>query len=151
MKVIGEAMFDISRRNLLGGTAATFGMIGIGPATRLLAAPAPARGGPYTEWRHYAADQANTRYSPLDQITAENFADLEIAWSFKTDMLGARKEYQFEPTPLLIKGRLFLTAGSRRNCVARVAPIRASNALVCESTHAARHSAARVEAPLRLG
>ncbi|HWI85225.1 MAG TPA: PQQ-binding-like beta-propeller repeat protein [Sphingomonas sp.] len=73
---------------------------------------------PDTEWRHYAADQANTRYSPLDQITAENFNDLQVAWTFKTDALGARKEYQLEATPLLIKGRLFTTAGSRRDCVA---------------------------------
>jgi quinoprotein glucose dehydrogenase len=73
---------------------------------------------PDTEWRHYAGDQASTRYAPLDQINAENFVDLQLAWSFKTDALGARKEYQFEPTPLHVKGRLFLTAGSRRDCVA---------------------------------
>ena len=61
---------------------------------------------------------ANTRYSPLDQINAANFNELEVAWSVKTDVLGARKEYQFEPTPLLVKGRLFLPAGSRRDCIA---------------------------------
>src|SRR3546814_15238435 len=82
------------------------------PYTPLFRSP----GGPDTEGRHYAADQANTRYSPLDQINADNFSDLQVAWSFKTDILGARKEYQFEPTPLLVKGRLFLTAGSRRDC-----------------------------------
>jgi quinoprotein glucose dehydrogenase len=73
---------------------------------------------PDTEWRHYASDQANTRYSPLEQINADNFNDLEVAWRFKTDALGQRREYQFEATPLLIKGRLFLTAGARRDCVA---------------------------------
>jgi len=109
-------VFDLSRRRLLGGTAATVAMMAIG--TRTAAAPLRGADGPDTEWRHYAADQANTRYSPLDQISADNFADLEVAWSFKTDMLGARKEYQFEPTPLLVKGRLYLTAGSRRDCIA---------------------------------
>ena len=72
---------------------------------------------PDTEWRYYAADLGNTRYSPLDQINASNFNDLEVAWSFKTDALGARPEYQFESTPLLIKGKLYTTAGSRRDVV----------------------------------
>jgi quinoprotein glucose dehydrogenase len=110
-------MFDISRRKLLTGTAATAAFITLGARSRAFAAPIPP-GGPDTEWRHYAADQANTRYSPLEQINAANFNDLEVAWSLKTDILGARKEYQFEPTPLLVKGRLFLTAGSRRDCIA---------------------------------
>jgi quinoprotein glucose dehydrogenase len=108
----------LTRRHLLAGTAASALVLAIDPAA--LAAPmqdadAPP---PDTEWRSYAADKANTRYSPLDQINADNFNDLEIAWSVKTDVFGARKEYQFEPTPLLVKGRLFLPAGSRRDCVA---------------------------------
>lgn len=111
-----SAMWEVTRRRLLGGTAAAVTALAVAPARRALA-QVP-KGGPDTEWRHYAADQANTRYSPLDQINADNFNDLEVAWSFKTDSLGARKEYQFEPTPLLIKGRLFLTAGSRRDCIA---------------------------------
>jgi quinoprotein glucose dehydrogenase len=73
---------------------------------------------PDTEWRHYANDQANTRYSPLEQINAQNFNDLEVAWRFRPEALGSRREYQFEATPLLVKGRLFLTAGARRDCVA---------------------------------
>ncbi len=52
---------------------------------------------------------------PLEQITAANFNDLEVAWRFKTDFLGNRPEYQFEATPLLIKGRL--SSGSRRDIV----------------------------------
>ena len=71
-----------------------------------------------TEWRYYAGDLGNTRSSPLDQIDAGNFSNLEVAWRFKTDSLGARPEYQFESTPLLIKGRLYTTAGSRRDVVA---------------------------------
>lgn len=114
-------MKGISRRRLLASTASTFalsGLVGNARAVAASAAPAPAAPHPDTEWRYYAADQANTRYSPLDQINGANFNDLEIAWSFKTDSLGARKEYQFEATPLLIKGRLFTTAGSRRDCIA---------------------------------
>jgi quinoprotein glucose dehydrogenase len=32
------------------------------------------------EWTAYGADLGNTKYSPLDQITAENFSRLRIAW-----------------------------------------------------------------------
>src|SRR5882762_9172508 len=45
------------------------------------------------EWPTYGGDLGHTRYSPLDQITADNFSKLEIAWRFKTDNLGPRPEY----------------------------------------------------------
>ena len=48
------------------------------------------------EWRTYGGDLGNTRYSPLDQINADNFNKLEVAWRFKTDNLGPRPEFQFE-------------------------------------------------------
>ena len=70
------------------------------------------------EWRSYGADTANTRYAPLDQITAANFNSLEIAWRFKTDNLGPRPEYQFESTPVMAGGVLYSTGGSRRAVVA---------------------------------
>ena len=36
------------------------------------------------EWRSYAGDIRGTKYSPLDQIDAGNFADLEIVWEWTT-------------------------------------------------------------------
>ena len=36
------------------------------------------------EWRAYAADSAASKYSPLDQITADNFSALGIAWQWDT-------------------------------------------------------------------
>ncbi|HJZ77522.1 MAG TPA: PQQ-binding-like beta-propeller repeat protein [Vicinamibacterales bacterium] len=70
------------------------------------------------EWRSYGGDIGHTRYAPLDQINASNFNTLEIAWRFKTDSLGPRPEYQFEGTPLMVKGVVYSTAGSRRAVVA---------------------------------
>ena len=70
-----------------------------------------------TEWRSYAADLASTRYAPLDQIHAGNFNKLEVAWKFSTEHLGPRPEFIYEGTPLLIKGKLYCTAGSRRDVV----------------------------------
>ena len=75
-------------------------------------------GAPNGEWRTYGGDLGNTRYAPLDQITRDNFNDLEIAWRFKTDNLGPRPEYNFQSTPLMVNGRLYTTAGSRRAVVA---------------------------------
>ena len=34
------------------------------------------------EWRSYAGDIGGKKYSPLDQIDATNFADLELAWEW---------------------------------------------------------------------
>jgi quinoprotein glucose dehydrogenase len=70
------------------------------------------------EWRNYGGDQGSTRYAPLDQINADNFSKLEIAWRFKTDSLGPRPEFKFESTPLMIHGVLYSTGGSRRSVVA---------------------------------
>jgi quinoprotein glucose dehydrogenase len=70
------------------------------------------------EWPHYTADLNGTRYSPLDQINASNFSKLEVAWRFKTDNLGTRPEYKLEGTPIMIKGVLYATAGTRRSVIA---------------------------------
>ena len=36
------------------------------------------------EWPTYGGDLANSKYSPLDQITSANFASLRIAWRMKS-------------------------------------------------------------------
>ena len=70
------------------------------------------------DWPSYTGDTRGTRYSPLAQITAANFNDLEVAWRFKTDNLGSRPEYKLEGTPLVVDGVLYTTAGTRRSVVA---------------------------------
>ena len=70
------------------------------------------------EWRTYGGDLGHTRYAPLDQINAQNFNKLEVAWRFKTDNLGPRPETQFESTPLMVGGVLYSTGGTRRAVVA---------------------------------
>jgi len=70
------------------------------------------------EWPTYGGDLGNTRYSALDQINAANFDKLEVAWRFKTDNLGPRPEANLEGTPLMVKGVLYSTAGTRRSVVA---------------------------------
>src|SRR6202521_6200971 len=70
------------------------------------------------EWPYYTADLKGTKYSPLDQINASNFNKLEVAWRFKTDNLGTRPEYKLEGTPLMVKGVVYATGGTRRDVFA---------------------------------
>ena len=70
------------------------------------------------EWQTYGGDLGSTRYAPLDQINGDNFKDLEVVWRFKTNNLGPRPDYNYQATPLMIDGVLYVTAGSRRNVVA---------------------------------
>src|SRR3954470_723291 len=70
------------------------------------------------EWTTYGADLGNTHYSPLDQIKADNFNKLQVAWRLKTDNFGPRPETNLQSTPLMVKGVLYTTAGTRRAVVA---------------------------------
>jgi quinoprotein glucose dehydrogenase len=70
------------------------------------------------EWPYYTADVRGSRYSPLDQINGSNFNQLEVAWRFKTDNLGTRPEFKLEGTPLMVKGTIYATGGTRRSVVA---------------------------------
>jgi len=71
-----------------------------------------------TEWPTHGADLAGSRYRPLDQINASNFNKLEVAWRFKTDNLGTRPEFKLEGTPIMVKGVVYTTGGTRRSVVA---------------------------------
>ncbi len=70
------------------------------------------------EWPMYTADLKGSKYSPLDQINGSNFGKLEVAWRFKTDNLGPRPENKLEGTPIMVKGMVYATAGTRRAVVA---------------------------------
>jgi len=58
------------------------------------------RGTPYGEWRYWGADAWSTRYSPLDQIDADNFGDLEQAWLWRGDNFGPSLDYILRSTPI---------------------------------------------------
>jgi quinoprotein glucose dehydrogenase len=99
----------INRRDLLA-SASAFTLLGACPTLAQTAAAD-------TDWLHYANDLSSTRYSPLDQINAANFNQLKPVWRFSTDALGPRLDADFMSTPLVIKGRLYTTAGFRRDVV----------------------------------
>lgn len=63
------------------------------------------------EWPTYNRDLAGTRYSPLAQINASNVSQLKLAWSYRPGESGGR--VSAEVTPVVIRGRMYLTAGNR--------------------------------------
>jgi quinoprotein glucose dehydrogenase len=83
-----------------------------------LAAGAQEPGTASGEWPSYGGDLTHQRYSPLDQVTASNFSDMELAWRFSTANLGPRPEGNFQSTPLMVNGVLYTTGGTRRAVVA---------------------------------
>jgi glucose dehydrogenase len=74
------------------------------------------RGNAPGEWRVWGADLWSTRYSPLDQINASNFNQLEVAWQWNASAFGSDEYYR--TTPLYANGRLFTVATTRRVAVA---------------------------------
>ncbi len=97
------------------------------------------------EWPSYAGDRRMHHYSPLAQITGENFSTLQVAWRFKTDALGPRPEYKLEGTPLMVGGVVYTTAGSRRAVIALDA---ATGELIW--AHSEREGARAAAAPRQL-
>ena len=70
------------------------------------------------EWRYIGGDAAHTRYSALDQITADNFDDLEVAWIWRGDNFGPSRLGVSRSTPIYVDGTLYTVAGERRTVVA---------------------------------
>ncbi len=70
------------------------------------------------EWRYYGGDAGTTKYSAVDQIDASNVKDLKIVWQWKAQNFGRRPEFNWEVTPLMAGGKLYFTAGTRRDVVA---------------------------------
>ncbi|MGI9249762.1 MAG: PQQ-binding-like beta-propeller repeat protein [Pseudohongiellaceae bacterium] len=67
------------------------------------------------EWTTLGNDFAHTRYTPAEQITVENFSELEEAWVWDGASFGA---VSGRSTPSYINGKLYTVAGYRRFVVA---------------------------------
>ncbi|MDP6414586.1 MAG: pyrroloquinoline quinone-dependent dehydrogenase [Gammaproteobacteria bacterium] len=70
------------------------------------------------DWPNIHGGDAAQRYSPLDQINADNVADLEIAWRYSTESFGPPTDFNNPSTPLEIDGVLYANIGTTRNVVA---------------------------------
>ena len=122
-------MPSLSRRSMLYGSAASLALFampaqaqrsptGLGNLNNAYPVP-PAQGAiaQDTEWHHFANELNANRYSPLDQISSTNFKNLQIAWRLDSAHFGPRMETNWESTPLLVKGRLYVPAGARRDLI----------------------------------
>lgn len=67
------------------------------------------------EWYTLGSDYAHTRYSPADEITADNFDELEVAWEWDGASFGA---VSGRSTPSYIDGLLYTVAGYNRHVIA---------------------------------
>ncbi len=73
-------------------------------------APAPSG---IAEWPAYGGDALGSRYSPLTEITPENVAALEPAWTFRTSETPEAEPTgsptAFEATPIVVEELLYLS------------------------------------------
>ena len=71
------------------------------------------------DWPSYGGDTGSTKYSPLNQITAENFEQLEVAWTWTSidadldleaiqEINDAVRINNFQGTPLKVGNKLFI-------------------------------------------
>ena len=70
------------------------------------------------EWRYVGADQAHTKYSIADEITAANVDQLEIAWQWEPNEMpmpeiGARPS-SFQATPIMLDNVLYVSTAYNR-------------------------------------
>lgn len=71
----------------------------------------PAGPVPPGEWHAYGRSGFGQRWSPLEEITPRNVAELELAWEFHTGDLrrpGDPAETTYEVTPLMVGDTLYL-------------------------------------------
>ncbi len=109
-------VFETHRRSLAAALMACAGLAVT--STVALAQAAKVRGTPQGEWHYWGGDAWSTRYSTLDQINAENFAQLEVAWIWRGDNYSQRADPILRATPIYAEGKLFSVAGERRSVVA---------------------------------
>jgi quinoprotein glucose dehydrogenase len=68
-------------------------------------------GVPDGDWQAYGRTGYGRRYSPLDQITPENVANLKVAWTYKTGQVRGEKdpgETTYEVTPLVFDDTMYI-------------------------------------------
>ena len=89
---------------LLSGSVLRAALFGLALNAGAVAAPVAATAQD-VDWPEHGLDAAETRFSPLDQINADNVDRLGVAWSWEIPKTGAR----IETTPLVVDGVLYGT------------------------------------------
>ena len=67
------------------------------------------------EWASYGGDKASSKYSPLTQISSDNFNRLKVAWTWRSadeEVVKANPQLRtwvWEATPLMVGGVLYVS------------------------------------------
>ena len=95
-------------RSVLVGLVIVSAAAGVPRAQRPVSSSTPAM-----EWRFYGGDAGSTKYSPLDQIDANNVTRLETAWRWASpdnaivDRNPQTRPGAYEDTPVMANGVLY--------------------------------------------
>ncbi len=103
----------IIRRKLMASIMLALGTLATPPAVVSQSGTSVSQG----DWPVYHGSDFAQRYSPLDQINADNVDELEIAWRFSTANFGPPTDFNNPSTPLEIDGILYANIASTRNVV----------------------------------
>ncbi|MDD9889937.1 MAG: PQQ-binding-like beta-propeller repeat protein [Gammaproteobacteria bacterium] len=65
------------------------------------------------DWRHAGGDHSQAKYAPLDQINADNFAELELAWRWQSADLRLPEGVgygtaDYRAVPLVVNGTMYV-------------------------------------------
>ena len=93
-------------------------MLAILGAIGLLSDMSAAAAGEAGDWTFYGGDAGGSRYSALDQINRGNVTQLRPAWELHTgdvsDGSDGRPKSEFETTPIVVAGTMFLSTPFNR-------------------------------------
>ncbi len=109
--VLGAAVLISAAVGAFSMTGSPHDIDGAFAADRMAATEASDGGVPAGEWHAYGRTNAGQRYSPLDQITPDNVASLEVAWSYRTGEVRDSDdpgETTYEVTPLVIGDSMYI-------------------------------------------
>ena len=72
--------------------------------------------GPTADWPAYGGTHGGDRHSPLAQITPDNVAQLEVAWTYNTGDFYRDGDFatSFQNTPTLVDGTLYVCSPRNR-------------------------------------
>src|SRR5215471_18788055 len=91
----------------IGATAISARISAAGPSDGVVA-----------DWPYYGGDAGGSRYSQLAQIDRSNVAQLQVAWEYHTgdvsDGSDNRRKSEFETTPIVVDGTMYLTTPFNR-------------------------------------
>jgi glucose dehydrogenase len=107
-------------------------------AVGVCAGPASAQN---VEWPYWGGTNTmGQRYAPIDQINADNFESLQVAWVWRADNFGPVVDGILRATPIYANGKLYTIAGTRRQ-VAAIDPATGETLWTFREPHTARWQA----------